>query len=160
MKKVLILMAALSASILLVACGDYSSTKNSNNSTVDSHEVTTTTTTNEQLMADENVTVDTEKNTYEEMPDVPTFESLSQGKLVVNCGKDIYFLVAYNCLKTNTSVRGTASNGTLTEVDSYKTGDITVKEYVVTDRDANTTIRGYFTAGDIVDGLIGEETCE
>jgi len=155
---IIALMITLTGCDSLIDTSDQSvqtdnSTTNSNNTTT----TTTTTTTPDGNVTDVNTTTVDAK---EGMPEVPAFAGNSQGKLVVNCGEDIRFLVAYNCLKTNTSVRGTASNGTLTEVDSYKVGNTYVKEYIVTDRKPNTVITGYFSAGTVVDGPLGTQTCK
>ena len=51
-------------------------------------------------------------NTTTNNLDVPTFSGFSQGKLLIQCEDDIvYYIMAYNCLRSDTDPSVTTNNG-------------------------------------------------
>jgi len=107
MKRLQTLLVIATALMAFTACGDnlLASIDNSNSSDNSTTTMTTTASTdsNTSSIVDSNSTLE-----------VPTFPANSMGKIVLQCEEDIaYFIMAYNCLKTDTRVDVTVDNGTV-----------------------------------------------
>ena len=83
--------------------------------------------------------------------EIPTFDGLSQGKLVIQCEEDVvYYIMAYNCLRQDTSPSVTASVG---DVIVDETGHINNTFYTAghVERTGPVTITGeVFSGGEIL----------
>ena len=109
MKKTTIIFATiiLVSVMTLSGCGDnlFADIDNSDNS----DNSTTMSTTASSTDSNTSSSVDS-NNTLE----VPTFPANSMGKIVVQCEEDIaYFIMAYNCLMTDTRVDAIVDNSTV-----------------------------------------------
>ena len=95
---------------------------------------------------------------------VPTFSGNSQGKLVVQCEKEVvYYIMAYDCLRSATRPFVSADNGkTAVSYENRHVGEIFyVKGYVERTDDSPLTITGRVKGvSSSVDGFSWHETCQ
>lgn len=80
---------------------------------------------------------------------VPTFSGNSQGKLVIQCEKDaVYYIMAYDCLRSDTNPWVTTDNGTPITEEKKHVGEVFyVKGYVERKNSDPVTITGHVYSG-------------
>jgi len=81
--------------------------------------------------------------------EVPTFSGNSQGKLVIQCEKDaVYYIMAYDCLRSDTNPWVTTDNGTPITEEKKHVGEVFyVKGYVERKNSDPVTITGHVYSG-------------
>ncbi|PTB83641.1 hypothetical protein C9926_01865 [Sulfurovum lithotrophicum] len=83
---------------------------------------------------------------------VPTFTSNSQGKLVIQCETDIvYYIMAYDCLRSDTNPYAKTSVGTVVVDDKQHVGEVFYEKGHVIRTGGPVTITGeVFSGGQIL----------
>ncbi len=80
---------------------------------------------------------------------VPTFNGNSQGKLVIQCERDVvYYIMAYDCLRSDTNPWVTTDNGTPITDEKKHVGEVFyVKGHVERKNSDSVTITGHVYSG-------------
>jgi len=150
MKKMI--FATLMA-VLMVGCGEYTSTKTT---TIDnSTDNSVTNSGNTTTVTDANATVGEADNADTNTTDdagIPEIDGYSRGVIVLECSDpgNVHGMSVYKCLKPNTHVGAVSTAGTLTETDRYKTDDRFVMDFTITgiSEGDTVTVQGLVDWGD------------
>ena len=93
---------------------------------------------------------------------VPTFSGNSQGKLVIQCEKDVvYYIMAYDCLRSDTDPSVTTDNGVAITLEKEHVGEVFyVKGFVERKNSDPVTIIGEVYTGGQTLSYQWKETCQ